>query len=301
MPKHDDILDRPIFSLSEKDCVKLRELIEGGGLILGSLGSGKTSTLRQLFRALLRAGLGGLLCTVKSTDAEDYLQDAELCGRSKDVTVFSVKSGLSFDPIAYLWSTGRGERNVETIIDFFSTLLSIGKQHIGVNNDRFWELAAEQAMRHAIHLIRLAGDPLSIVSIHRAIQSFPNHVGEENEESWLKESYTASLINAIRARQATLSEADWADLNVATEFVFSRWASYDEKPRSSIAMTFSGLADKFMFSPLRGMFCSGTYSFTPWQTTHERKVIIVDIPVLEYGRDTARLMQIIVKLVFQRA
>jgi hypothetical protein len=66
-------------------------------------------------------------------------------------------------------------------------------------------------------------------------------------------------------------------------------------------MTFSGMADKFMFSPFREMFCSGTYSFTPEQTTHEHKLIILDIPLLAYGRETAPLMQIIVKLVFQRA
>jgi hypothetical protein len=145
-----DILDRIILSLSEKDDVKLRELIEGGGLLLGGLGSGKTSTLRQLFRALLKAGLGALLCTVKSTDAADYMQDAELCGRGNDVTIFSVKSGLTFDPIAFLWSTGRGQHNVETIIDFFGILLSIGKQHVGVTivqSNRFQTMSESRMKR----------------------------------------------------------------------------------------------------------------------------------------------------------
>jgi hypothetical protein len=302
MPKHDDILDWPILSLSDNDDLRLRDLVEGGTLITGGLGAGKSSTsLRQLFFGLLRAGLGGLICTVKSDDTENYLAYAKACGREKDVIVFNVNSGLSFDPLAYLWSTGRGAGgDVESIIDFFSTLLSVGKQHIGVNNDRFWELAAEQAMRHAIHLIRLAGEPLSIVSIHRAIQSFPSRAGEYEEKSWQKQSYTASLIDAIRSRKETLSESQWGDLDVATQFVLFKWASYDEKPRGSIEMTFSGLADKFMFSPFREMFCSGTYSFTPEQTTHERKLVILDIPVLAYGRETARLMQILVKLVFQR-
>jgi hypothetical protein len=302
MSNRDDILDRPILSLSASDHLRLRDLVEGGTLIIGGLGAGKSSTsLRQIFCGLLRAGLGGLICTVKAEDTDNYLAYAKACGRERDVVVFSVESGLSFDPLAFLWSTGRGAGDVESIIDFFSTLLSVGKQHIGVNNDRFWELAAEQAMRHAIHLIRLAGEPLSIASIHRAIQSFPSRIGEYEEESWQKQSYTATLISAIRARKETLSEADWNDLEVATQFVFFKWASYDEKPRSSIEMTFSGMADKFMFSPFREMFCSGTYSFTPAQTTHEHKLVILDIPVLAYGRETARLMQIIVKLVFQRA
>jgi type IV secretory pathway TraG/TraD family ATPase VirD4 len=149
--------------------------------------------------------------------------------------------------------------------------------------------------------ITLAAEPLSILNIHRAIQSFPSHRGEHEEPDWQAQSYTASLIKAIRKRQDTLTASNWRDLDVATEFVFSKWASYDEKPRSSIEFTFSGMADKFMFSPFREMFCSGTYSFTPEQATHEHKLIILDIPVLSVGRETARLMQILVKLVFQRS
>jgi hypothetical protein len=302
MPQQNNLLDQPTLYLSDTDYLCPRDLVEGGTLILGGLGAGKSSTsLRQLFCGLARAGFGGLICTVKSQDTDNYLADLRSCGREKDVIVFSIESGLTFDPIAYLWNTGRGAGDVESIIDFFSTLLSIGKQHIGVNNDRFWELAAEQAMRHAIHLIRLAGEPLSIVSIHRTIQSFPSRLHEHEEEAWQKRSFTASLISAIRARKETLSVSDWNDLEVATEFIFSKWASWDEKPRSSVEMTFSGLADKFMFSPYREMFCSGTYSFTPEQTTHEHKLVILDIPLLACGRETARLMQIIVKLVFQRA
>lgn len=302
MANFDNILDKPILSLSDKDLLRLRHLVQGGTLITGGLGSGKSSTsLRQLCYGLLRAGLGALFCTTKSSDTETYLAYAKACGREKDVTVFSIGSGLSFDPLAYLWSTGRGAGDVESIIDFFNTLLSIGKQHLGVNNDRFWELACEQAMRHAIHLLQLAGEPLSIVSIHRAIQSFPSRPKEHEGEPWQKTSYTASLINAIRARRDTLTKADWEDLDVVTEFVFSKWASYDEKPRSAVEMTFTGMADKFLFSPWREMFSSGTFSFTPEQITHEHKLLIVDVPVLAYGRETARLIQTLIKLVFQRA
>jgi hypothetical protein len=297
----DKLLDRRILSFSERDHASIRTLINGGVLITGGLGQGKSSTsLKQLCFGALRAGLGALFTTVKSSDTPDYIALAKAANRGKHVTVFNVESGLRFDPLALLWNTGRGAKNVEGIIDFFDTLLSIGKQHLGVNNDRFWDLAAQQAMRNAIHLIRLAGEPLSIINVARAIESYPKNPGEEETDPWRGESYTASLIDKIRARKSELTEMDWADLEVATAFIFSTWANYDPKPRGSIEMTFGGMADRFKFSPWREMFASGFYDFTPWQITHENRIIILDIPILEFGRETSRLMQIIVKLLCQR-
>ncbi len=302
--QHPNILDRPIISLSEHDHLSLRSMVTGGILVLGDPGSGKSSTSsKAIICGLMRAGLGGLLCTVKSEDTENYIAYARECGRERDVIVFSEQSQLCFDPLAYEWtrSTGRGAGDVEGIVDYFSTLLSIGKPQSGGGDHRFWELAAEQAMRHAIHLIKLAGEPLSIINIHRAIASYPNFLGEHDQDAWQQRSYTASLIHAIRARKDSLSEYEWQDLEVATEFVFERWASLDERPRSSISMTFAGMADKFLFHPMRRIFASGRDDFCPEQTTHEHKLIILDFPVLEYGKEAARLIQTMVKLTFQRA
>src|SRR5882724_7847933 len=272
-----DILDMPILSLSESDHLTARSFVQGGTLIVGDPGSGKSSTSsKQIICAFMRAGFGGLLHTVKSEDTENYLAYARECGRADDVILFNEASSLTFDPLAFEWSqtTGRGSGSIEACIDFFTTLMSIGKPQGGGGNEKFWELASEQAMRHSIQLIKLAGEPLSIININRAITSFPTHPGQHDEEAWEKNSYTAFLINAIRARKQTFTEHQWRDLEFAADFICIQWAALDERPRSSIVLTFSGLADKFLFHPLRTVFASGTYSFTPEQTTHDRKLII---------------------------
>lgn len=302
MRNREDLLDVPILAVSKSDWLTLRRLIQGGVLITGGLGKGKTSTsLRQLCYGGLRAGLGALFTTVKSSDTADYCALIRAAGRERDLTIFSVESGLRFDPLAYLWNAGRGAKNVESIIDFFDTLLSLGKQHLGINNDRFWDLASQQAMRHAIHLIRLANEKLSIVNVAKVIQSYPKNPGDEENDDFQKSSFTASLIKRIEARQEDLSETDWSDLKVAMGFIFETWPAYDAKPRGSIEMTFLGMADRFLFSPWREMFASGVYDFSPEQITHDHKILITDIPLLEYGRETSRLMQLVVKLVCQRA
>ena len=72
MVTRDDILDLPILSLSKSDCLTIRSLINGGVLITGGLGQGKTSTsLRQICYGGLRANLGALFTTVKSSDTSD--------------------------------------------------------------------------------------------------------------------------------------------------------------------------------------------------------------------------------------
>jgi hypothetical protein len=301
-PFNENILDRKLISLSDQDHLTMRNM--AGVLVLGDPGSGKSANVgKQLFCGMARAGLGALCHAIKSDDAENFIKWARECGREHDVIVVSEASGLRFDPLAYEWErkSGRGGGDVESTITYFSTLLSLNKSGSGGNNERFWELAAEQAMRNAIKLIQLANDPLSILNVHRAISSFPDHLGQQDEPEWEAQSYTASLIHAIRLRKDSLSEAQWQDLETAAAFIFHRWATLDERPRSSIAMTFAGMADKFLFHPLRGLFASGAYDWTPEQITHERKIVIVDYPVLEYGRETAQLINVMIQLTCQRA
>jgi hypothetical protein len=66
-------------------------------------------------------------------------------------------------------------------------------------------------------------------------------------------------------------------------------------------MMWSGMADKFLFNPLNRIFCGGKCDFTPEDTIFDNKIIICDWPLLEYGHETGRTINIILKLIFQRA
>src|ERR1700685_1210740 len=96
----DQLLDRVILSFSERDHASIRTLINGGVLITGGLGQGKSSTsLKQICYGALRAGLGALFTTVKSSDTADYIALAKAANREKDVIVFNVESRFRFDPL----------------------------------------------------------------------------------------------------------------------------------------------------------------------------------------------------------
>ncbi len=302
-PTHDVDIAAPLLRFSPVDALSLADSFEGS-FICGSPGSGKSTTSGKAlaYSFLKTPGMGGLVLSAKPSEPQIWIEYAKACGREKDLIVFNAESGHVLDVLWYFWNRpGRGAGDLETIIEFFSTLLAIGKTHSGMSSDRFWELATEQLMRNVLVLLSLSGEPVSIAGMHRVIQSLPSRPGEFEEEGWQQESYCAKLIRSIEARKDTLTLEQWGDLDIATQYAFKRWPAFDEKPRSSIEMTWAGMADKFLFNPLNRLFCGGKCTFVPELTTHAGKIVICDFPLLEYGHETGKLINVLVKLCFQSA
>ncbi|HUN56495.1 MAG TPA: type IV secretory system conjugative DNA transfer family protein [Candidatus Binataceae bacterium] len=293
-----------ILVLSTVDRILLGWLWEGL-LIIGGPGSGKSSCVgRQVALGLLKGvpELGALILTAKSEETANWIRYAKESGRERDLIIFNAESGHCFDPLHYEWTRkGRGAGDLESIIDLFSTLVALGKQEAGHTQDAFWERGCEQLIRNVLKLLDLAGERISIVNIDRVIKSLPTRPYEHEDEAWQKESYCAQLITQVRARQESLTPDQWSDLEVATQYIFTKWPAFDERPRSSLEMTWSGMADKFLFNPFNRLFCSGECSFTPEMTTHGHKLIVCDFPLLEYGVETGKTINVLLKLIFQRA
>lgn len=296
-------LNRPLLMFSPTDAFRLGDAFEGA-LLLGASGSGKTTTSgKSLAYALLNTPMsGGLILTCKREETDNWIKYAKACGREQDLLIFNAESGHAFDVFQYEWARpGRGSADQESIIDLFSTLLSIGKQVVTTSGEAYWERASEKLLRHTLVVLGMSGEPMSLSIFNRFIEALPSRLEECDEEQWQNESYAAHVVRSIEARKDTLTEAQWQDLDTATQFLFKRWPQMDERPRSSIVLTFSGLADKFTFHPLRRLFCSGKCTFVPEMTTHQGRIIVVDFPTAQYGPETGRLIGVMLKLVFQRA
>jgi hypothetical protein len=305
----DKILDSPVIALSEKDTLTWRNLCEGT-LITGTAGSGKTACSGQnAGKGIISTPgkddphrAGGLILTGKAEETENWKRYIDDCGRTKDLIIFNEKSGLCFDPIYYEWSRpGRGSGDIESIIDLFSTLVSIGKKDVGHGHDPFWERGCEQIMRNAIKLQELAGESPSIANIDRTIKSFPTEPNKYLDPAWMDAHHVGQLVNTIKANQNNLTPDQLSDLDFASQYIFDKWPAFDERPRSSLEMTWSSMADRFLYNPLHRVFSSARCDFTPDDTIFRNKIIICDWPMLEYGHETGRTINIILKLIFQRA
>jgi hypothetical protein len=153
MTHRDKTFDRPLFSLSEMDHLALHDAYEGT-VITGTLGSGKTTAVGwQLGYHLAARNMGGLICTAKTEETNSWRAHAKAHSRENDLIVSWPESRRYFNPLCYEWTrpeTSAGE--IESIIDFVSALVFVGKEETGRNDDSFWERASEQLIRNCIRV-----------------------------------------------------------------------------------------------------------------------------------------------------
>jgi hypothetical protein len=300
---YDPVLDRVILRLSDVDVLTFRALV-CGLFVCGGLGSGKSSTiLFQLAMSMLLfdpkkhwrpAGL--LVLCVKPNEASRWVEFARLAHRSADVILFNSASGLSFDFLQYMRSYGAHN---ETIVETFTDVMAVGKVYQPSSGEQYFENAVQELLRAALTVITCANEPLSLVILHQLISSLPAE-GQINSPEW-QTSECSRIIDVVLKRNSELTTSQKDDLDIAVVHLLQKWGALDDRTRSNIESTWSGLSSRFLYDPLRSMFCSGRFDFTPEQITHENKILIVDLSVLAHGRQTARAAQILIKTVFQRS
>jgi hypothetical protein len=246
--------------------------------------------------------MGALILTVKSNETARFIEYARIIDRANDVRVFNAESGLSFDFLHYFWNSGgRAAGQIETIVEIFTDLMSVGKVYSQSSGERYFEQAVEELMRATLVVLSNAGEQISITAIHRVISSLPNEREQVDSEEWQKSSECSRIIAKLKARKEAFSPSQWADLDIAILHLLEKWPSLDSRTRSNIESTWSGLSSKFTYDPIRSMFSSGRVDWTPGEITHDGLIVIADISVLEFSRELARTCQILIKTVHQRA
>jgi type IV secretory pathway TraG/TraD family ATPase VirD4 len=273
-----------------------------GTIVLGSTGSGKSSGAARFFlRNMLRHGLGGLVLCVKAEDRLVVEQYARECGREGDIVVLEPSGQACCNVLAYELGQGReAAMRVENAVELFRTALEIAERDQRSSNssgdNKYFERACLQALRSALLVLVVAGEPVTLENIHRFMITAPRSLEEARDPLWRGRSYCYTTL--CKADDQALSGSLQKDFELSLLYWMEEYAGMDAKPRASILSTYTTMADVFQRGVIRECFFDGT-AVTP-DACREGKILILDFPTLRWNA-TGRIVQAVFKHVWQRA
>ncbi len=251
-----------------------------GIVVFGATGSGKSSGPGEtIARGFLKAGFGGLVFCAKPEEASDWKRWAIESGRADDVIEFSADGTHRFNFLNY-----EATRPAGTDTENLSSLLIlVGEAISGRGKKDVWEQAMKQFLRNAIDALRLAGRELRMTDLLDLANVSENH----------------PIIDLYaEAHKRSLSQSQREDLEIALNFFTVEWPNLDVRPRSSVQMTLTAMADPLRRGILRDLFAKET-TVDP-DAALSGKIIVVNLPTSE-KKDVGRFAAVIWKLSFQRA
>lgn len=288
----------PLFYLTPEDAFTVGDSFKHV-FVMGASGSGKTSgSLATLFRSYLRVGYGGLVLCAKVEERDTWIRYAQQTGRVGDLVVVSPETGITFNFLNYeLRRRSRGAGSVQNVVQMISTITDIveNKTQESIGED-FWDRAALQLVMLAVVVLSLCNEPLTLKNIQRFITSAP-YGTETLSPVWQATSYCARRME--EAYQALKTPQEQRDLETALSYFLVELPRLGDRTRSSIEMTFSSVASKFLTGHISSILCTTT-TIVPEVMWQAGKIVVLDLPVSEYGVE-AIITQGVIKYTWQRA
>ncbi|MEQ8909412.1 MAG: type IV secretory system conjugative DNA transfer family protein [Vicingaceae bacterium] len=294
-----DPLDKELIRFGKAGAITTRTA-NSSTIVFGATGSGKTSSTSRLYNtAFLKAGMGGLVLTVKNDVLAEWKAYMKETGRSEDLIVISEKNPYRFNFLEYeLNRSGEGGGNTTNIIDLLMTIVEMGNSEKGNNNnsDSFWTDSLRELLTNVVDLLRLSSEKLTMENIDNVILSMPESLEEVTEENWQVGSYCFECLSVVEKLDRNKEEEIIYDQLL--KYFLKKIASLDERTRSNILATYSSSFNYFQRGILRELFCTAT-NISP-EMTFEGKVILINLPVLEYNK-VGQFAQTIFKYLFQKS
>lgn len=271
----------------------IRDSFEGTH-IFGSNGSGKSKgSGRAVAKALLKAGYGGLVLTVKADEADAWEAYMEEAGRAQDLIRVRPESRHRFNFLDH--EATRSTRGAGLTQNITSLFLEAMDEPALRTTDPYWDNNMKKLLRHAVDVNRLATGRVSLESLNDIIVSAPT-----SRRADVSDSLCAKLLKQALARSSSLSADDRKDLERAISFFGREFPDISEKTRSIIVSCFTSKADELLRAPHRALFAEqGEPTFAP-ELSHQGKVIVLDLPIHTWG-EAGRFAQRLYRCAWQRA
>ncbi|MDB5325427.1 MAG: hypothetical protein JWM57_996 [Phycisphaerales bacterium] len=293
--------ETPLLRWNAWDAFTIGDSYEGL-FAAGRTGSGKSSTTgKQLAMAMLAAGYGGLVLTVKAGEAELWNDFCRRTGRQDDLCVVDSSCRWRFDFLQALQdSQGTDSGLVENIVALLMEVGQVGSRQTGSGgaaqgDNVFFQQACRVMLRNGIDLLLMATGKVSVGDLCRLVNSMPRSMEQVRSEEWQRISYCYSLLKQADLNSASLRRP--RDYAVVLDYVLSEFPNLADRTRSSITATFTAFADLFQRGLLFDLLSNGT-TLSP-ADIENGKIIVLDLPIKRYG-DVGLVAQLVWKLMFQR-
>lgn len=291
-------LDRVLFRWTRHDCFTMRDLLNGGLLILGITGSGKSSSSsRQVALALARdRNTYGLILCPKPEDLDFWRRIFRSARQSHRLRVFDGdQSPLRFNVLEHASRYGDA-RDVTRVIMVGRDTLRNGEQGRGTENGAFFEQQEEMLIQHGCVVVKESKGVVCAHDLQQFISTAAQSPSDIGNDGW-RAQFHNQCIQAAFLKKKTSRERH--DLEQAIEYWLRTFPTMDPRTRSNILTGVTGT----LF-----VFCSGlvherlgtTTNFTFEQLERKRQWLLVNMPPHSYG-DSGTLVGALLKYLMQRS
>ncbi len=245
-------LDSPLFGWPDGDEFSIRDLLNGGCLIVGRAGSGKTSSSgRASMHAIVsNPDSGGLIIAAKPEDVEDVQAIFRKVGR-KDLVIFGPEMPWRFNFLNYL---GTGEaRNVVQCMMMIGESLQRGNNS-GEDGD-YWKAQCERLLETVVIALQSAGEPVTAERMHKFVMTAAQSPADLQNASW-QQKYHASVLERGHCTRKS------RDYQLAADYWISEFPGMADRTRSSILTYATQILHVFNSGMCREMV-SGETNITP--------------------------------------
>ena len=276
-----------------------------GVLIMGGLGSGKTSGSGSLLaKKFLTNNFGGLVLTAKEDELALWKSYCKKFNREDDLIIIEPGGEHRFNFLDYECSRpDKGTGITHNIADTLKTVIKASANDGQESDKAFWDSALQQLLVNAVDLCQMTQERIRFEHIYKIIQSAPKTTNDLKSDDWRNHSACFQLMlhaaKAINKQDKSMETDKLARrLHSIEDFFLGNWLNLSEKTRSIVEQMFFGFGDRFMRDPLYTLF-NTTTTVTP-EDTIKRKIIVINLPYLIY-ENTGRDGQILFKYAWQRA
>jgi hypothetical protein len=266
-------LDDPLFHWTPRDPYRVRDLLNGGCLILGRAGSAKTSSSgRTLMQAIVNnPHSGGLILGAKPEDAGD-VRKIFRNARRKDLIVFDENARWRFN---FLDDVGKGDpRNAVQCLTMIGETLTQAQGHNDGKNAQFYKSLQDRFLYNVITVLQCAGEPVSPERILEFLMTAPTSAQEEPTPCY----YTSAM---KRAWDRPKSKTGQRDFKLAANFFMKEYPFMDKEVRSNALALIMNTLHTFNSGLVREMVGSET-NCSPADIL-KGKWVLVNFPPSVYG------------------